>query len=104
MCYVPTHMASTVGVRELRQNLSKYLARVKEGETLDVTERGRVVARLSPSGDTLDPYAKLVKDFGATRPTGRFSDIRDEFLAGPPRITTEEYDDLMTWARGEHFD
>lgn len=35
-----------VGVRELRQNLSVYLRRVAEGETLEVTERGRPVARL----------------------------------------------------------
>lgn len=43
-----THMARTVGVRELRQNLSKYLLRVKRGESLTVTERGREVARVVP--------------------------------------------------------
>lgn len=37
-----------VGVRELRQNLSVYLDRVKAGETLEVTEHGRPVARLAP--------------------------------------------------------
>jgi antitoxin (DNA-binding transcriptional repressor) of toxin-antitoxin stability system len=37
-----------VGVRELRQNLSVYLREVKAGESLDVTERGSVVARLDP--------------------------------------------------------
>lgn len=37
-----------VGVRELRQNLSVYLDRVKEGETLEVTEHGRPVAQLGP--------------------------------------------------------
>jgi prevent-host-death family protein len=29
-----------VGVRELRQNLSKYLRRVERGERLEVTEHG----------------------------------------------------------------
>jgi prevent-host-death family protein len=38
-----------VGVRELRQNLSVYLRRVERGETLDVTEHGRLVARLAPA-------------------------------------------------------
>ncbi len=38
-----------VGVRELRQNLSVYLRRVAQGETLDVTEHGRLVARLAPA-------------------------------------------------------
>lgn len=37
-----------VGVRELRQNLSVYLRRVQAGERLEVTERGRPVARLEP--------------------------------------------------------
>lgn len=37
-----------VGVRELRQNLSVYLDRVKAGETLEVTEHGQPVARLGP--------------------------------------------------------
>jgi len=37
-----------VGVRELRQNLSVYLRRVEAGETLEVTEHGRPVARLGP--------------------------------------------------------
>jgi prevent-host-death family protein len=51
MCYMseterrPAH----VGVRELRQNLSVYLDRVKAGETLEVTEHGRPVARLTPN-------------------------------------------------------
>jgi prevent-host-death family protein len=38
-----------VGVRELRQNLSVYLRRVEQGETLDVTDRGHLVARLEPA-------------------------------------------------------
>ena len=50
MCYmsdVNDHPAR-VGVRELRQNLSVYLDRVKAGETLEVTEHGRPVAQLGP--------------------------------------------------------
>lgn len=39
---------SRVGVRELRQNLSVYLRRIAAGETLEVTERGHPVARLTP--------------------------------------------------------
>jgi prevent-host-death family protein len=37
-----------VGVRELRQNLSVYLDRVKKGETLEVTEHGQPIAQLGP--------------------------------------------------------
>lgn len=61
----------TVGVRELRQNLSRYLERVKDGETLTVTERGREVARLVPSGPDVDPcYLELAERYGATIPKG----------------------------------
>jgi prevent-host-death family protein len=47
MCYMAPD--KRVGVRELRQNLSVYLARVVDrGETLEVTDRGRSVALLAP--------------------------------------------------------
>lgn len=72
-----THMGESVGVRELRQNLSKYLDRVKEGESLVVTERGREVARLVPSGATSPSLLRLI-EMGATVPTGRLSSL------GPP--------------------
>lgn len=39
---------NVIGVRELRQNASRYLARVEAGEELSVTMRGRLVARLVP--------------------------------------------------------
>lgn len=35
-------------MRELRQNASRYLAQVKAGETIEVTERGVLVARIVP--------------------------------------------------------
>lgn len=37
-----------VGIRELRQNASKYIRLVKAGETLEVTERDVPVALLTP--------------------------------------------------------
>jgi prevent-host-death family protein len=37
-----------IGVRELRQNASLYLDMVKTGETVEVTERGILVALLVP--------------------------------------------------------
>lgn len=39
----------TIGVRELRQHASRYLARVAGGETIEVTDRGRPVALLVPT-------------------------------------------------------
>ncbi|MGH2763069.1 MAG: type II toxin-antitoxin system Phd/YefM family antitoxin [Thermoleophilaceae bacterium] len=37
-----------IGVRELRQHASRYLREVQGGETIEVTDRGRPVARLVP--------------------------------------------------------
>lgn len=55
----------------MRQNLSRYLERVKDGESLEVTEHNRIVARLSPSGDQVPAaYAALAAERGATVPTG----------------------------------
>lgn len=39
---------TTVGVRELRQRASELLRRVADGETIEITDRGRPVALLTP--------------------------------------------------------
>jgi prevent-host-death family protein len=61
MCYMRAR-SQTVGVRELRQNLSVYLARVKNGQALTVTEHGQAVAELRPLAAEADPLARLVAD------------------------------------------
>jgi antitoxin (DNA-binding transcriptional repressor) of toxin-antitoxin stability system len=40
----------TVGIRELKNRLSEHLRRVRSGEGLLVTDRGEVIAELSPPG------------------------------------------------------
>ena len=40
--------ARTVGIRELKANLSACLRDVKSGKTIVITERGKPVGRLSP--------------------------------------------------------
>jgi prevent-host-death family protein len=76
---------STVGVRELRQNLSRYLERVKNGASLEVTEHGHVVARLSPAGEQVpDAHAALAAEYGATLPSASLTDL----IAGRPRRRT----------------
>lgn len=78
-------MARSVGVRELRQNLSQYLDRVKAGEDLVVTERGAVVARLIPAGATADGYAGLAAQFGATVPIERLEVVAARLAPRRPR-------------------
>jgi prevent-host-death family protein len=49
---------SEVGIRELHDQLSRYVHHVEEGGEVVVTMRGRRVARLSPV-DKRDPLADL---------------------------------------------
>ena len=44
----------TVGIRELKTNLSRYLSRVKSGERIIVTDRAKEVAIIAPFGDQSD--------------------------------------------------
>ena len=61
-------VSSTVGVRELRQNLSIYLDRVKKGEALTVTEHGAAVAILRPLPAMSGVLDRLVAEGRATLP------------------------------------
>ena len=45
----------TIGLRELNQNPSKAVARVRAGETIVVTDRGRPVLRLVPEDERPGP-------------------------------------------------
>jgi prevent-host-death family protein len=56
MCYM---RRSRVAVRELRQNLSVHLRKVKAGQVLEVTERGIPVAQITPLPRPDDPLARL---------------------------------------------
>jgi prevent-host-death family protein len=40
----------TIGIRELRQNASRYLRLVRGGQRVAVTDRGNLVAYLVPAG------------------------------------------------------
>ena len=64
-----------IGVRELRQHASRYLARVAHGESLEVTDRGRPVARLVPI--TSDAWADLIAS-GRVTPAEDHTDVADE--------------------------
>ena len=41
---------TSIGIRELRDGLSKHLADVRQGATITVTDHGTPVARISPVG------------------------------------------------------
>lgn len=62
-------------MRELRQNLSVYLRRVKEGEALEVTEHGHVVARLVPAHEHTSVVDRLIAEGRLRRGEGRLDEL-----------------------------
>jgi prevent-host-death family protein len=68
--------SATIGVRELRQNLSVYLDRVKKGEALTVTEHGRAVALLRPLPAATSILDRLAAEGRVRRPTRTPSSLR----------------------------
>lgn len=44
-------MGDSIGIRELNSKLSAILRRVRKGESITVTDRGRAVAVIVPAGD-----------------------------------------------------
>jgi antitoxin (DNA-binding transcriptional repressor) of toxin-antitoxin stability system len=84
-------------VRELRQNLSVYLDRVKAGETLEVTEHGHPVARLGPN--PLARMSILDQMIAAGRATPAKGDRRN--LPMPPMIPGRPLSEILQEMRDE---
>jgi prevent-host-death family protein len=84
-----------VGVRELRQNLSVYLRRVRRGESLEVTERGEPVAVLQPTPSTRDPIAALVaRGLAVRRGRGNLADLAAPVSVELDRSASEALQEL----------
>ena len=91
---------TAVGVRELRQNLSVHLDRVKRGAVLQVTEHGRVVATLQPVSASEARLDRLEAQGLVTRPRKALHDLRPPRQVTPrARPTAEVLDEL----RGDRF-
>lgn len=89
-------MDRAVGVAELRQNLSRYLRRVEQGERLLVTDRNRPIAELGPPPSTGAALDRLIADGKVARPIrhGLPAPLR---MDGGPRALSRALDEI----RGE---
>ena len=66
-----------IGIRELRQHASRWVRRAAAGESFEVTDRGRPVARLGP----IPPPEGIAK----LRAEGRVTEAKGDLLdLGPP--------------------
>ena len=59
-----------VGVRQLKEHLSEYLARVKAGETLVITVRGKPVGRIVPEERSLEERLQAAVEAGLAEWSG----------------------------------
>jgi prevent-host-death family protein len=64
----------SIGIRELRQHASRYVAMAKAGRRIAVTDRGKLVAYLVPADEPTSSFQRLVAA-GQVRPaSGRLKD------------------------------
>ncbi len=62
---------TTVGVRELKAQLSKYLRQVKAGRTIVITEHGQPVGRIVPAEESLDDRLHAMVKAGLAQWNGK---------------------------------
>ena len=88
----------SVGIRDLRDNLSRYLDLVRAGTNISITDHGRPIAAIVPmsySQHMLDLAAKGVVRLPRL-PKGNPADF--------PKVEVEGgIQDLLDWAKGEQL-
>ncbi|WP_420631058.1 type II toxin-antitoxin system Phd/YefM family antitoxin [Candidatus Leptofilum sp.] len=60
-------MEASTGIRELKEQLSAYIRRVKSGETIVITDRGKPVGRLVPYSESLRDKLDVMAQAGFIR-------------------------------------
>ena len=74
-----------IGIRQLRQRASEWVAKAKAGKVIVITDRGKPVARLMPLTQNENVRNKLIDNgqlIPATAPRARLS--TDDLVSGPP--------------------
>jgi len=79
-----------VGIREMRQNLSRYAQRARDGESFVLTDRGEEIARLVPAPGRMSLLDRLVAERGAQPPRGKPSDVLETLPVEAPGPPSEE--------------
>lgn len=72
---------AAISVRELSHETSRTLRRVKAGETIEITERGKVIGRIVPAAPSDDVRARLLAQGRLEPASGR----REALLASLER-------------------
>jgi prevent-host-death family protein len=95
--------ARRIGIRELRQHASLYVDLVEKGYTVDITNRGRLVAHLIPASEPQSPLEQLIAA-GIIEPAedpGGLLDVEPYPALPPGRPTASEI--LMQMREEERY-
>src|SRR5262245_58235253 len=94
----------SIGIRELRQNASRYVAMAKEGKRVPVPERGKLVAYLVPADDAkMTTFQRMVAAGQVRRASGE--PLLKGLLPIPPAQPGESspFEELMRMRDEERY-
>ena len=81
-------VVETIGLRELNQNPSRAVARVRAGESLLVTDRGKPVLRMVPEIESPGVLSRMVAEGAVTAPTdGGLPELMDDLAPEIDSVT-----------------
>jgi prevent-host-death family protein len=91
----------SIGIRELRQHASRYVAMAKAGRRIAVTDRGKLVAYLVPADEPTTNFQRMVAAGQVRLATGK---LRDH-LPPPPAEPGEKsaFEALMEMRDEERY-
>jgi prevent-host-death family protein len=99
MCYMcPVSEPERIGIRELRQHASRYVAMAKAGKRIAVTDRGELVAYLVPALEPTTTFQRMVAAGQVTPATGN---ILDHLPPPPAPAGTRPLSEVLQEMRDE---
>lgn len=78
-----------LGIRELRDGLSRYLASVRDGEEITVTDHGKAVAKIVPINQE-SPLERLIAEGRVTPPQRATRTFKTEPINAGPHVRLSE--------------
>lgn len=93
----------TVGIRQLKAQLSEFVRRVRAGETIRVTSHGEIVAELRPPlpEGAQEMPAGLVELARRGKARGLVRNDPARYRTYEPALSGVTAQELLDWTRGE---
>ena len=89
------HSMNTIGIKALKNDLSKHIRAATAGVTVLVTDRGKVVAQLVPPGIPDAGGTHAEREWAAMIREGVITPARNPMSGPPPRMPIMSFEELM---------